>query len=99
MFFSRTTVSLRRTPSVEAMRIKSVTLNDPSCRAIKNSTHWSVGGTSTACGSVNLFTGSSPMFRNSLVLTFDSNSDFAGRRLEVPFSCRLRPGLPGTVST
>ena len=50
---------------------------------------------STSCGSVNLFSGKNPMFRNNIVLHLGPSSSLERAELVVPFSCRFKPGLPG----
>ncbi len=46
---------------------------------------------STSCGSLNMFSGKNPMFRNKVVLNLASGSISA----RISFSCRFKPGLPG----
>ena len=51
--------------------IGSITLNDASCEAVKNATHWVLTSHSTACGSTALTYAAAPMYRNNLNIEFD----------------------------
>jgi len=74
--------------------IGSITLNDASCQAEKNASHWVLVSHSTACGSTALTYGAAPMYRNNLNIHFDQGS-LAGHKAKIPFICKFKPGIPG----
>ncbi|TRY62871.1 hypothetical protein TCAL_02037 [Tigriopus californicus] len=75
--------------------VLQMSLNDPKCLAEKNETHWLIKTKSTSCGSLNVFSGSNPMFRNNVVLQFASQSRLFKKKVSIPFSCRIKPGING----
>lgn len=89
-----TVVTLPRR-SVAKFDVADMSLNEASCAATKNETHWILKTQSTSCGSLNLFTGKSPMLRNNIHLTFSSDSEYYGQEVRIPFSCRFASGFPG----
>jgi len=74
--------------------IGSITLNDASCEAEKNASHWVLKSHSTACGSTALTYGAAPMYRNNLNIHF-TQGYLAGQRTKIPFICKFKPGIPG----
>lgn len=74
--------------------IGSITLNDASCAAVKNTTHWVLRSHSTACGSTALTYAAAPMYRNNLNIVFDQGY-LAGHKTKIPFICKFKSGIPG----
>jgi hypothetical protein len=79
---------------IEKYGIGSITLNDASCEAAKNQSHWVLKSHSTACGSTALTYGAAPMYRNNLNIEF-TQGHLAGQRTKIPFICKFKPGIPG----
>eukprot|EP00092_Neocalanus_flemingeri_P000254 GFUD01000273.1.p1 GENE.GFUD01000273.1~~GFUD01000273.1.p1 ORF type:complete len:485 (-),score=113.20 GFUD01000273.1:48-1502(-) len=76
--------------------IGSITLNDASCKAWQNASHWVLVSHSTACGSTALTYGAAPMYRNNLNIHFDKGP-LAGHKTKIPFICKFKPGIPGIL--
>eukprot|EP00095_Tigriopus_kingsejongensis_P008368 maker-scaffold856_size87843-snap-gene-0.17 protein:Tk08368 transcript:maker-scaffold856_size87843-snap-gene-0.17-mRNA-1 annotation:"hypothetical protein DAPPUDRAFT_95568" len=89
-----TIIAIERS-KVDHNEVSQMTLNDPKCLAEKNETHWIVKSQSTSCGSLNVFSGSNPMFRNNVILQFSRQSRLFKKKIQIPFFCRVKPGLHG----
>jgi len=77
--------------------IGSITLNDPSCQAVKTENYWVLKSHSTACGSTALTSGVGPMYRNNLHVQFVRGS-LAGQIEKIPFICKFKSGIPGITA-
>lgn len=90
----QTIVAIERVKA-DSNNVLQMSLNDPKCLAEKNETHWFIKTKSTSCGSLNVFSGSNPMFRNNVVLQFASQSRLFEKKVSIPFLCRIKPGVNG----
>jgi hypothetical protein len=81
--------------AVAKFNVSDMTLNEESCKAVKNNTHWILSTQSTSCGSLNIFTGNNPMLRNNIHLKFAPQSEYYGRQVRIPFTCKFAAGFLG----
>ncbi len=81
--------------AVAKFNVTGMTLNEASCQASRNSSHWVLQTLSTSCGSINYFRGSHPYMKNSIHLKFAPDSEFFGQSVSVPFHCKYPPGFYG----
>ena len=85
--------------SLAKFNVTDMALNEAGCRAEKNASHWILKTKSTSCGSLNAFIGNNPIMNNAIHLEFSPGSEFHGKSVRVPFTCKFPPGWYGMSST
>ena len=91
---TKTVITLPR-DSLAKFHVSSATLNEESCQAVTNATHWIFTTLSTSCGSINSFKGNNPIMMNEIYLKFTPESEFYNQLVRIPFTCKYPPGLLG----
>ena len=91
---TKTIISLPR-EALAKFNVSSATLNEESCQAVTNATHWVFTTLSTSCGSINSFKGNNPVMMNEIYLKFTPGSEFYNQLVRIPFTCKYPPGLLG----
>ena len=81
--------------SLAKFNVTDMALNEAGCRAEKNASHWILKTKSTSCGSLNAFIGNNPIMNNAIHLEFSPGSEYHGKSVRVPFTCKFPPGWYG----
>lgn len=91
---TETVITLPR-EALAKFNASAATLNEESCQAVLNATHWVFTTLSTSCGSINSIKGNNPIMMNEIYLKFTPGSEFYNQLIRIPFTCKYPPGLLG----